>query len=263
MALVVIVGANFANLAHAQSVTQGYGATETLQRGMIVSLKEKEPTNVVAGKRELMDKMLGVVVNANDSPITLSNETEKVFVATVGRYDTLVSDQNGAIRQNDYISISHISGIGMKAGLNETSVLGRALASFDGKTNVESTSELSDSKGGKQIVHIGRVPVDIAISKNPIAISNSVSPQILSKIGQAIAGKDVTPVKIYMSAAVFIGGTIIAGSVLYAGVRSSITAVGRNPLSKKSILRGMVSVVFTSLIIFIIALGAVYLLLKL
>jgi hypothetical protein len=46
-------------------------------------------------------------------------------------------------------------------------------------------------------------------------------------------------------------------------VRSSMIALGRNPLSRKSILRGMFQVIITSIIIFICGLFGVYLLLKL
>ena len=66
----------------------------------------------------------------------------------------------------------------------------------------------------------------------------------------------------YIAAAIFFIGAFIAGAVLYAGIRSSITAIGRNPLSKKSILRGLLQVIFTSLIVFIISVFGVYLLLK-
>ncbi|MDQ3065349.1 MAG: hypothetical protein M3Q36_03720, partial [bacterium] len=77
-----------------------------------------------------------------------------------------------------------------------------------------------------------------------------------------IAGKSLSPAKIYMSAGVFLIGTGIAFAILISGIRSSMISIGRNPLSKKSILRGLLQVIITSLIILIISVSAVYLLLK-
>jgi hypothetical protein len=56
---------------------------------------------------------------------------------------------------------------------------------------------------------------------------------------------------------------IIAGSILYAGVRTSMIAIGRNPLAKGSVTRNLIQVVVTSVIILIIGIVAVYLILKL
>jgi hypothetical protein len=229
---------------------------------MIVGLKDKDPTTVIPITVDELDKVLGVVVNANDSPITISADKEKVFVATVGRYEVLVSDQEGIVNQSDYVTVSSLAGIGMKATYNQSEILGRAITGFDGKSGVVGTTKLTDSDGGTQEVHIGKIQVDIAVSKNPLAKSAAVTPEFLGKIGQAIAGKSVSPAKIYISAAIFLVGAFIAGAVLYSGIRSSIIAIGRNPLSKKSILRGLLQVIFTSLIVFIIAVVGVYLLLK-
>jgi len=55
----------------------------------------------------------------------------------------------------------------------------------------------------------------------------------------------------------------ISGSILYGGVRTTMVSIGRNPLAKASIMRGLAQVVLVSIIIFIIGLIGVYLLLKL
>lgn len=262
MALTGLIVMNMTGFMVAQSVTQGYGADETLQRGMIVGVKEDDAAKVELINVTQLDRILGVVVDANDSPITLSGEEEKVFVATVGRYNVLVSDQNGTIHAGDYVTVSSVSGIGMLATFEESEIIGRAIEEFNGSDNIISTAELTDTQGNKRPVNIGRIQVDIGISKNPIAKSAAVTPQWLGRIGQAIAGKSLSPARIYMSATLFIIGAFIAGAILYAGIRSSIIAIGRNPLSKKSILRGLLQVIFTSLIVFIISVGGVYLLLK-
>jgi len=51
--------------------------------------------------------------------------------------------------------------------------------------------------------------------------------------------------------------------VLYGGIRSSIISIGRNPLAKKSIVRGLIQVITVGVIILVIGLFSVYLLLRL
>ena len=210
-----------------------------------------------------VDSILGVVVNPNDSPITVSTSSNHIFVSTSGRYEVLVSDQEGAISTSDYITVSALGGVGMKATPDQNYILGRAAGSFNGKSNVLSSAVLTDSKGKKLTVHISKVVVEIAVGKNPLSRVSNGAPAVLSKAGQAIAGKTVSAIRLYLSAIIFIIGTIVAGSIMYAGVRSSISAIGRNPLSRRSIFRGMIGVSFTSVIVFLVSGFGVYLLLKL
>ncbi len=262
LALLGLIVFNVVNLTSAQTVTEGYGADEVLQRGMIVGAKQDDPTKVEPISVDQLDRMMGVVVDANESPITISGEAEKVFVSSVGQYDVLVSNQNGEIKQGDYITASSLNGIGMLATYKEGDVLGRAITGFDGNGNIVSQDSLKDNKGVTQNVNIGRIKVDIGVSKNPKARSDAASPEWLGKLGQAIAGQSVSPAKVYLGAGLFVIGAFIAGTILYSGIRSSLISVGRNPLSKKSIMKGLLQVIFTSLIVFIISVFGVYLLLR-
>ena len=257
----------FVSISHplaAQSVTQGYGTEETLQRGMLVSLKDGDATRVEPADLENVKRLHGIVVNPNDAPVTLSTETEKTFVATIGRYEGLVSDENGTIKQGDYISVSKVRGIGMKADTKANNVIGKALADFDGKSGVLSTTDLKDNGGVVQKVNIGRIALDIGIGANPLAKPEQVNlPGFLQKATETIAKKSVSPVRVYLSLVILAAAVAIAGSMLYAGVRSSMISIGRNPLSKQSIMRSLIQVIITSFIVFIIGIFGVYLLLKL
>ena len=248
----------------AQTVTQGYGADESLQRGMLVSLKDGDATKVEPADGENIKRLHGVVVNPNDAPVTLSSETQQTFVATVGRYDALVSDENGTIKQGDFITVSSVRGIGKKTDTKSVNVIGKALADFDGKTDILSTTELKDNGGVVQQVHIARIPLDIGIGANPLAKPEDVNlPGFLKRATETIAQKTVSPVRVYISIGILLASIAIAGSMLYAGVRSSMISIGRNPLSKQSITKSLMQVVITSFIVFIIGIFGVYLLLKL
>ncbi len=261
LAGLMVASTNYQILA--QAVTQGYGSEQTLQRGMLVRLKENDATKVEAVKQGTSEKSYGVVVDANDAPVTLSADGKKVFVATNGHYDILVDTQNGEVKAGDYLAVSAIDGIGMKAGDKEPIVVGRALADFDGKSGVISSNQVKRSDGSTQTVNIGRVQADLNIARNPNLKSPDANlPEVLRKAAEAVAGKPVNAVRVYVALFVFMVATIVSGVLLYGGVRSAIISIGRNPLGKKSIMRGMFQVIITGITVFIIGIFGVYLLLK-
>ncbi|HEX4774835.1 MAG TPA: hypothetical protein VH234_04940, partial [Candidatus Saccharimonadales bacterium] len=61
---------------------------------------------------------------------------------------------------------------------------------------------------------------------------------------------------------IFLVTAAAAVTILWSGVRSGLISLGRNPLSRHTILSGMYKVIFTGLGIFILGLAGVYLLLK-
>lgn len=248
----------------AQTVTQGYDSDQKLQRGMIVQIKKNDSTKIEPVSQQTMDQMHGVVVDANDAPVTLSSEGQKQFIATTGHFDVLVSSQNGSISSGDYITVSAINGIGMRAGSSEPFVIGRALSSFDGKTGAIGSTEVKDSTGTKRSVTIGRVQVDIVVARNPLLKATQANlPEFLRRATESIAGKPVSPAKAYTAVVIFVISSIISASLMIGGVRSAIISIGRNPLSKKSIIRGMFQVIIVGITIFLCGIFGVYLLLKL
>jgi len=129
---------------NAQTITQGYGSDSSIQRATIVSLvldnaKKVEPTSLDNDER-----MHGVVVSQNDAPFTLSSEEEKTFVATKGRFEVFVSNENGPLQVGDFIAVSRVAGIGMKAQEFEPYIIGKAISSFDGETGVLSNTTIED-----------------------------------------------------------------------------------------------------------------------
>lgn len=246
------------------SVVQSYNASSAMQPGVVVQLSDSNSNTVLPLSRKNPEKMFGIVINPNDSPVTLSaGNNEQVFVATNGSFPVLVSNQAGAIKAGDYVTISSLNGIGMKATNEDPIVVGKATSSFNGTSDSVSSASLSGSNGHKTIVTLGRVIVNIDVAHNPLmaAPQNNI-PGFLKKAGESLTNKPVSAARAYLSLTVLVICAVIAGSMLYAGVRSSIVSIGRNPLSKKSIVRGLAQVTLTSLIIFIAGLFAVYLILR-
>lgn len=246
---------------------QGYAAEAPIDTGTVVQLTGKESNRVKVATQAQLQNMFGVTVDRGQLPLTLSNESleNEVFVAVSGTYNVLVSTQNGSIASGDYLTLSSINGIAMKAGTEEKTVLGRAGGSFDGKGVTLGTTALKD-KSGKvtKTVTIGSIPVTIDIKRNPNEKSTKVNvPEALQRVGQAIAEKEVSPIRMYLSMGITAVSLIAAIAVLYSGIRSGMISIGRNPMSKKSIFRALFEVILTSFVILTIGLFAVYLLLKL
>ena len=246
--------------------TQAYAADAPIANGNIVVLTGKDSNRVKVATQEDVQNMFGVTVDRNTLPLTVSSgDTEnEVFVAVSGTYDVLVSDQAGSIAAGDYLTLSSVNGVAMKAGDEEVTVFGRANRAFDNESVNLGKTTLKDSAGETKSVNLGSVPVTIDIKNNPNHKStDSNLPEMLKRVGQAIAEKEVSPVRIYLSMGIAAVSLIAAIAVLYAGVRSGIISIGRNPMSKKSIFKALMQVILTSALILIIGLFAVYLLLKL
>ena len=259
--VLVIIFLSLTVVTTAQTLSTGYKSDEPLQAGMLVREKQDEPKKVSAVTMETLNKLKGIVVQKNDSPVTLYNEDERVFVADTGEYPVLVSDENGEINVGDYLSVSSLAGVAMKANDNQEIVLGRATEEFKG--NGDKLSSTVDSRTNKTI-NFGRIPALIVIKRNPNlneSQNNSV-PKALEKVSFSIAGKPVNTARIWMATAAFLGSLLVTGVMLYSGARSSLISVGRNPLSRAVIIKGLAQVVVLSLIVFISGMFAVYLLLR-
>ncbi len=259
-----LIGLSLSAPLNAQSVTQGYKSDSVLQRGTAVALDAEDTNKVVRLTRENEDRIHGVVVASNDSALTLSDQEEKTFVATIGRFDVLVSNEAGQIQPGDFLTVSSISGIVKKAGDFDRYSVGKAIEGFDGSQNVISKTELTDSAENTNQVSIARIAVDLNVGSNPLLRPvNSNLPEFLEKATELIADKPVSPVRVYIGIFILLATASISGSLLFSGVKSSVISIGRNPLSKKSITKSLIQIIITSIIIFLIGLFAVYLLLRL
>lgn len=245
---------------------QGYDSDKPLDDGTIVQLTGKNADSVKVATQAELPNMFGVTIDPAQLPLRISSGVRKneEFVAVSGTYNVLVSTQGGTIGAGDYVTLSSLNGIAMKAGTEEKTVFGRAAAGFDGKGVALGTATLKDSAGNTRKVTLGSIPVTIDIRSNPNTKTTKVNvPSFLERVGLAIAEKEVSPVRLYISVAIATISLIAAIAVLYAGVRSGVISIGRNPMSKKSIFRAILQVILTSLLILIVGLFAVYLLLKL
>jgi hypothetical protein len=246
----------FPSLASADIILNSFKAKDSLAPGWIVALDQKDQNTILAAPASDSSRIYGVVVDPSQVPFTVQKQTDgqQYFVATTGSYPVLVNAENGAISPGDYISLSSTDGIGAKATFGQSYVLGKALEKFDGKNNVIT----KDSSG----VAIGRINVTIGPSKSPLVKNDVAVPSALKKVGEGIAGKDVAAIRIYTAMFIFFMTALVSAVILWVGVRGGMVAIGRNPLSRRYIIRGLIQVISIAVLIFLVGVVGVYLLLK-
>ncbi|HYH75780.1 MAG TPA: hypothetical protein VD735_07535 [Candidatus Saccharimonadales bacterium] len=255
-----------ASAQNTQGTPQPYNADTNIPIGTIVQLNKSDTKKVEAASLAKLNDMFGAVVNPDSLAITVTGaaETQK-YVATDGKYNVLVTNENGVIKNGDNITLSNLKGTAMKASIDQEIIFGKALQNFDGKSNVIGQTNLKYDNGkAAKPVAIGLIQVAIDIKHNPEVRSTKTKlPPQLERLGEQIAEKELSPFRLYLSVAIVLIAVVIATVVLYSGIRSSILAIGRNPLSKGSVIKGLIQVILSGFIILIIGLFTVYLLLKL
>jgi hypothetical protein len=236
-------------------LTQSYNADNSIQIGMVVQLKDKDNTTIVPLKQANIKNMLGVVIPNGTAAIVLTPDNPKqqqVLVAPSGKLNVLISNQNGPVKSGDVVSASSLDGITMKASETQPYILGRAESGFDGKTNVIKTFKIKNSLKQDVNVSVGRVVVDVGVMHNPTfhQQDNDYVPGFIGKIVFEVTSKTVSAARIYLAMVIMLGIIILAANILFGGVRGAMVAVGRNPLSKKSIIVSLIQTVFFASAIF-------------
>lgn len=236
------------------SISQGYSTTGDVQMGSIVSLSD-DARSVKKASVNMPDAMVGVVTE--DAVLEVSDGTgREVQIATAGRTLALVSTINGDIKAGDKVTISPINGVGMKTLANGY-ILGTAQADFSAAQNVSSQT-VTAKNGEKQTVKVGLLPVQVDVIFYDFSAHQSILPQFLLDLANAIAGKEVSILRVSIALVILIIGTIAIGLILFTAVRSSIISIGRNPLAAGAVHRGLFQVLLITFGILLAMLGMVY-----
>jgi hypothetical protein len=244
----------------ATTISQSYSTSQKLPVGSIVSLERNSTDQVLASASSNVDSILGVVINADNSLLSLSNgEDNQVQVATSGIMQVLVSDINGTIYRGDHITASPLGGVGMKATGN-VRIVGIAqsdLASSSGNQQ----SSYTDKDGKKHSITLGEVPVLVNVSYYFKEPDKTVVPSALQNIANALAGKTVDTLPIIISAAIFLVTIVTVASMIYSMIHSSIISVGRNPMAQSAVYRNLVQLVIVVLVILGVGFSSIYMVL--
>ncbi len=235
-------------------ISQEFLADSPTALGSIVSLDKNSSENVSASNTSNVNAIIGVVINGDSSPITLStNQSNQVQIATSGLVPVLVSDINGSISLGDEITASPIAGVGMKATDN-AKVVGIAQGDLASSGN-HTQQTYTDKQGQKHTILIGQVAVLIDVSYYFKQPDKSVIPLAIQNIANALAGKTVNPLPILVSMAIFLITLIIVVTLIYTMIHGSIISVGRNPMSQAAIYRNLIQL--SALVVVILAVAII------
>ncbi len=243
----------------AASLSQGFATTSLIATGSMVALDPKSSGSVVVADTTNVGRLLGVVVPPSSASISLSGTgTSQVQVVTSGTANVLVSTAGGSIHVGDYITVSPIAGVGQKVGDSSTRVVGTAQTDFDGSGDGVTKRTIDTGTGTKEVA-IGQIPVVIAVSTySGDGKQSYVVPNWLQNLSNTLAGKSVSPIRVIIAGLVLIIALISVSVLLYAAVRNSIISIGRNPLSRGPVLRGLLQVTAIAGGILALTAGAMY-----
>jgi hypothetical protein len=151
--------------------------------------------------------------------------------------------------------------VGAKA-ISNGKIVGVAQTNFNSE-QAERTVSVQKANGETEEAKVGSVLVAIQVGYYAASAEEGQRATGLQQLGSSLAGKQVSAVKVLVSLIIALTGMIAGAVILYSGVRSSFTAVGRNPLAGLNIFGGLKRVSFLSLLIFILALSTGYAILRL
>lgn len=250
----------FAKQVLAQAaISQGFNAEGESAVGTVVSFSLGEAHDSVRpANTDSVERLVGVI--AKKQLVELSNGTSQTQVITNGVAETLVSTVNGVIEKGDKLTASPFSGVAMKA-TESTQVIGTAQSGFSDATQV-SERQVVDNTGAKHTVSVGLIPVQVNVSyyQKP-ETKTSFLPSFLQRFADAVAGRSVSSVRVVMALVILIVAFASVAVLLYSSTRSSIVAIGRNPLSSDSVNRSLFVVGAIAIGILLVMLIAVYLVL--
>jgi hypothetical protein len=259
--LVVLLLSTMTAHAAPAGISQSYNTPSTnIAQGALLSLTSKSGSSVEPATTDNITRLVGV---AADKPLVelSKGDSSSVSVVVSGSTKALVTDLNGGVKTGDKITISPISGIGMKAS-DATEIIGTAQADF---SSITTTGQKVAGQNGDETVHVGLLPIAVNVAYYSASASkgalSSFVPPFMQSLANSLAGKQVSPLRVLIGAIALLLGFITVISMLYASIRSGVTSIGRNPLAERALRKGLVDVVIAAIGLLIVTAVIVYIVL--
>jgi len=240
----------------AASIAQGYTSTDTdLVVGMAASLSpasSSEDRVVERASTSNKAKFVGIVTTRDANLVTLTSNGLPVVVATTGEATAIISDVNGAVHKGDYLAVSPLKGILMKAGDTEVNAIGSALEDLGSTQDQQITTD-----SGSRTVKVGTARIEISPTSIALA-SNDQNKSLLHNLGEGLAGRTVSDWQVLTAMIIFLVILIIEGSLVYGAIHSTIIALGRNPLAHDEVYKQLFQVLLAVLGILAFGMATIY-----
>lgn len=257
----LLLAINFSGVALA-AVSQGYVTNDTeLRQYMAVKLAgddaEGHPV-VQSSSIQDIEKTIGIAVGLGDSLLTVAPVSSEVYIVASGPTKAYISDINGAVKRGDLLAISPLRGVLMKSTDGTLPTIGQALDDFISQKTQTIIAQDADKKPVD--VHVAIMSMNVSI-KPARATSSEADNSWVKSFGKSLVGHEISTVRVIAALAIFFTLMVIEGELVYGTIASSITAIGRNPLARKSIVAQSFRSVRMALVILTLGIGSVALLL--
>ncbi len=241
--------------AQAAGLSFGFGNSKDVVDGMIVSVDQQDTDSIVQATVNNADYVVGVSVNQASSAVVFDND-DSVYVASEGTVDVFVSTVGGDIEKGDLITVSTIGGAGKKKqeGFDGQKIVGVAREDFS-KDSPSAELITLENAGG---VYVGLISIELLVGEPAVGQDQNDGDNVLIRIGRRIAGKPVSLSQVVLTASVIVVTFVVSGALLFGAIKGSFTSIGRNPLSAKTIYRGMTRASLISLTVMILGILAGY-----
>ena len=241
--------------AQESSVTQSYASNDfNLSIGMAVSTSLNDSSDQVFIERANIGnaaRFLGVVSDIQNSTVTLTDEQRDNPVVTEGEVLAYVSDINGGVSRGDFVALSPLAGILMRADQRTDSYIVGTVVGSEPLEEERVSATIND-----QVREVQVVQQKISLTKDYFR-DNKANRSIIYVIGESLTGREVSAWRVVVAAAILLFIIVIEGAVIYSTVKNATIAMGRNPLSKTAILQELLHVAWLVVMIFVIGAGAV------
>lgn len=243
----------------ASALAKGYATDDDqLRPGMVAALSETgtpEEPKVERASKDNQDRIIGVTTVPGSDLVTVVSGSDQAYVQTTGEVDAFVSDINGTVRAGDLLTISPLRGILMKAeDAGTATVVGIAVEDMS-----DGSAETVSIEGGSGTINADIVTMRINLDHK--AASNQqaqLADSSISRLGRAVTGRDVAELRVIAGVVIFLLVLVAEGGIIYGAMSSSITALGRNPMAKKVILKEVVRVVLIAIAVLAFGVLAIY-----
>ncbi len=226
-------------LAASPNVSRSYNAISSIPNGSLVSLLSGTSGNVEEANLSNADRLVGVVIQSNQSLLAVNPANGKVQVATDGTVNTLVSTVNGNISVGQDVAVSPFNGVGMKADSGDR-VIGIAVTSFNPNTAGATKEQVKDSFGNLHTITVGYIRLTIGVGT---LNSSNFSIQSLQQFVEALTGHPISVLRLVIAIVVAFVAILSIVTLIYASIYGSIVSIGRNPLAKMAVFRTLTSVI--------------------
>jgi len=249
-------------LAAEALVGQAFVATNGLSSGALVAISSSNSNAVTLATNENVSSLTGVV-SSYTGQSTASVGQGQVLVASSGTSYSLVSDINGPITKGNYITASTVAGVGARA-IQSGTMVGTAQVNFSGHEPGDISKSVKIGSIVKTI-HIGQIPVQLQVGPESLdsgGLDSYIPPEV-QNLADNIAGHPVAALRLVLAGLLIIIGLVGSSVILYAAVRNSMVSIGRNPLARRYVYRGLLQVMFIVLFLLLLCLGGIYLIITL